>query len=105
MSVRSDPGPAGVSLLGASAVGCLLALGGLFVTAIETDAGWGDAIWAGRWWNTAAWLLTGVGAVAAAYALLTAMKLNHNRRRVVIALAIEMLVGAAWIGLGFLAVS
>jgi hypothetical protein len=100
---QHEAAPSAGGLVGLSILGCAFALGGLVVTSIATDSGWSDAIWADRQWSWLAWSVTCIGCVAAGYALLEALKLEHRRRRVFVALGVEVLAAVAWIALGFAA--
>ena len=83
-----------------------LALAGLlalapwgFITLIEVDRGWEDAIWHAEPWRGLAIGLFAVGAIAAVAALLAAMSLL--RRLVWAALVLEAAAAAAWVVLTF----
>lgn len=99
-----------VGAVGLAVLGCAALLPWVYVTIIEVDAGWGDAIWRYSPWTAYAWAATAAGAVAAGTALLTALRYRSTGgRRLLRASALfllaEVIAASAWVGLAFAAVS
>jgi hypothetical protein len=91
-----------------AAAGCLLVLPWAFVTAIETDSGWEDAVWTSGTSRFAAVGLTAAGGAAALTALVAAIRYREEARGASLrllggALAAEVLLAVAWVVLAYTA--
>ncbi len=89
---RQRVGP-GLKLL--ASIGALAVLPWVFVTLVEIDRGWGDAIWQHNPWRRDAIVLTWIGALAGLTA--AAETFGGGPRRLVYAtLGVQLAAGLAW---------
>ena len=103
MSSPTEHRRAGRLALGIASAGVVTALFWVLITILETDSGWGDAIW--RYSSsskTAAWVTTLLGACAAASALVLARRLQQTpsrsvRRWFAASIAAQLILFAAWV--------
>src|SRR3954471_17898625 len=103
MSSPLDQRRRGRLALGVASAGLVTAVLWLLITILETDSGWGDAIW--RYSSsskTAAWVTTLLGACAAATALVLARRLQQTpsrsvRRWFAASIAAQLILFAAWV--------
>jgi hypothetical protein len=94
----------------AALLGCLAVLPWLFITAIEVDTGWEDAIWSDAPWNFYAWALSILGVIAASCAFVSARRYRKRGaqralRLCVLCLGVEVAAGAGWVAIAYAAVS